>query len=258
MSNFSRNLKFLRKKYGLTQQKLADMLKVTRAAVGSYEEGRSKPKFSLLTEMSEFFEVTVTELMNEKINAHWKPKATYATKKLRILTVAVGVDNSPKVNYVSALAQKQYASEHYDTEYVSTLPQFTFLDLDPRKVYRAFEIKDSAMLPINQEDVVIGEYLEDWSLINPNETYIVVVKEEGVEYRRVGRKIREPKGLQLLADNPAFESFWVPTSEIVEIWKPYSFISKSFPVKSDETELARLSQIMAQMQKSIDTVIHNK
>src|SRR5699024_11965085 len=105
---------------------------------------RSNPNFDHITYISYFFNVNVKELMNEKNNDHRKTKATYATKKLRILTVAVGVDNRPKVNYVSALAQKQYASEHYDTEYVSTLPQFTFLDLDPRKVYRAFEIKDSA------------------------------------------------------------------------------------------------------------------
>jgi len=40
MSNIASNLKYLRKKKGLTQQQFADALEIKRASVGAYEEDR--------------------------------------------------------------------------------------------------------------------------------------------------------------------------------------------------------------------------
>ena len=48
MSNIASNLKFLRKKKGLTQQQFADSMAIKRSSVGAYEEDRAEPKYELL------------------------------------------------------------------------------------------------------------------------------------------------------------------------------------------------------------------
>lgn len=52
MSNIASNLKFLRKKSGLTQQQFADLMGIKRASVGAYEENRADPKYDLLKKNS--------------------------------------------------------------------------------------------------------------------------------------------------------------------------------------------------------------
>ena len=41
MSNISANLKYLRKKNGLTQQQFADNMEIKRSLIGAYEEDRA-------------------------------------------------------------------------------------------------------------------------------------------------------------------------------------------------------------------------
>jgi len=55
MSLISSNIKFLRKKKGLTQQNFADQVGIKRSLVGAYEEERAEPKYDLLKKNSSFF-----------------------------------------------------------------------------------------------------------------------------------------------------------------------------------------------------------
>ena len=54
MANIFSNLKYLRKKKGLTQQQFADALEIKRSLVGAYEEERAEPKYELLKRFSTF------------------------------------------------------------------------------------------------------------------------------------------------------------------------------------------------------------
>ena len=54
MSNISANLKYLRKKKGLTQQQFADAIGIKRSLVGAYEEDRAEPKYDLLKKIADF------------------------------------------------------------------------------------------------------------------------------------------------------------------------------------------------------------
>ena len=56
MSNISANLKYLRKKKGLTQQQFADNMEIKRSLIGAYEEDRAEPKYDLLKKIAEYFQ----------------------------------------------------------------------------------------------------------------------------------------------------------------------------------------------------------
>ena len=67
---------FFRKKKGLTQQQLADLLNVSNRAVSKWERGKNLPDASLMLELSKILGISVNELLNgEKIL-----KSDYFTK----------------------------------------------------------------------------------------------------------------------------------------------------------------------------------
>lgn len=58
----------LRKSRGLTQQKFAEAIHVTQAAVSQWETGRTTPDVQQLFIIANYFGVTVEELKNEDIH----------------------------------------------------------------------------------------------------------------------------------------------------------------------------------------------
>lgn len=57
------NLKFLRKKKKLSQQKLADILHISQQSVYKYENDITSPDIETLTNMSNFFETSIDYLV---------------------------------------------------------------------------------------------------------------------------------------------------------------------------------------------------
>ena len=58
-----KNLRLLREKSGLSQQKLADMLNISQQAIFKYEKTSNEPDISTLIRLAEIFEVTVDYLI---------------------------------------------------------------------------------------------------------------------------------------------------------------------------------------------------
>ena len=55
-------LEELRKKFGMTQELLADRLEVSRQTISSLESGRYNPSILLAFKLARFFNVTIEEL----------------------------------------------------------------------------------------------------------------------------------------------------------------------------------------------------
>ena len=65
---FHEKLQELRKSRGLTQEELAEVLYVSRTAISKWESGRGYPSIDSLKEISNYFSVTIDELLSsEKI-----------------------------------------------------------------------------------------------------------------------------------------------------------------------------------------------
>jgi len=78
---FSENIKYLRKKEKLTQEQLADKLKVSRQAVTKWESGQTLPDLTNLKDIAVFFGVTIDELLGDDKIAN----ATSLEKRLKDL-----------------------------------------------------------------------------------------------------------------------------------------------------------------------------
>lgn len=67
MSNFSKNLKTLRQRKGLTQEKLADDLIIRRPTLAAYEEGRGEPHYDRLIIMAGYFKISIDKFLTELV-----------------------------------------------------------------------------------------------------------------------------------------------------------------------------------------------
>lgn len=254
MSNIASNLKFLRRKKGLTQQQFADQMKIKRSSVGAYEEDRAEPKYELLKKIADFYELTMDELAYEKIDEKWKPTPKSNASNLRVLSITVDTQEKENIELVPVKASAGYLNGHADPEYISDLPKFS-LPIFQHGTYRAFEIKGDSMLPLPSGSFIIGEYVENWNDIKPGQTYVVVSLNDGVVYKRIGQKYKDERGLKLVSDNKEYDPYWVPSDEILEVWSAKGFLSTELPEPNAEPTLEGLSSMMAQMQKTINSVV---
>ena len=250
MSKISENIKYLRKQKGLTQQQFADVMEIKRSLIGAYEEERADPKYDLLQKFSEFFELSIDELINETINDKWKKKPNLSNSNVRVLSITVDKDDNENIELVPVKASAGYLNGYADPEFVGALPKFS-IPMFKNGTFRAFEIKGDSMLPLASGSVIISEYVENWNDLKIGETAVVVSKNDGVVYKRMGSKLKQDKGIKLVSDNPIYEPYFVPAEDILEIWKAKAFISTELPQPTPEPTMESLTHMMAQMQKSI-------
>lgn len=64
--NFNEKLQSLRKSNGITQDELAEKLKVTRQTISKWECGESTPDFRNLVKISELFKVSIDLLLKDE------------------------------------------------------------------------------------------------------------------------------------------------------------------------------------------------
>ncbi len=250
MSKISSNIKYLRKKRGLTQQQFADEMGIKRSLVGAYEEERAEPKYDLLKKIALFFELSVDDFINENINDKWAPKPKSSGDNLRILSISVDKDDNENIELVPMKASAGYLNGYADPEYVAELPKL-YLPMFSQGTYRAFEIKGDSMLPLPSGSTIIGEYVENWGDIKQGDTYVIVSQSEGVVYKRIGNKYRDNKKLKLTSDNPVYEPYEIAGEDILEVWKAKAYISTQLPQPAPEPTMESLTAMMAQMQRSI-------
>ncbi|MGG7142134.1 helix-turn-helix domain-containing protein [Clostridium nigeriense] len=62
---FSEKLQMLRKEKGLSQEKLAELLSVSRQAVSKWESGQTYPEIEKLIVLSDLFEITLDDLLRD-------------------------------------------------------------------------------------------------------------------------------------------------------------------------------------------------
>lgn len=72
---FAENLKTLRKKKGFSQEELAVRLHVVRQTVSKWEKGLSVPDADTLIRLAEILEITVSDLLGEKIGNDTVPNS---------------------------------------------------------------------------------------------------------------------------------------------------------------------------------------
>lgn len=228
------NIKFLRKKFGYTQETFAQALDINRPSVGAYEEGRADPRLTTLSRMAELFKVSVDELIGEDLTKENR------VPKQQVKVLAVTVDNADEefIQLVPTKAAAGYTNGFADPEFLTDLPRFHLPVLPKGGTYRAFEISGDSMLPIVSGSIVVGKYVEQLNHISNGKTYILVTKSEGVVYKRVFNYLDEKGKFYLVSDNKSYSAYEIDPEEITEVWESRAYISVEFPDPNSSSELS--------------------
>jgi transcriptional regulator with XRE-family HTH domain len=247
-----KNLKFLRTEMGLTQSELSEKLGLQRTMISAYEDGRSEPKLSTLSILSETFHVSIDELLYHDIQE--KGRKPLQNKDIKILTIAVDENDRENITMVGQKASAGYLNGFADPEYMESLPQFHLPNLSSNKTYRAFEISGDSMLPLVSGTLIIGAYVEQLKELKSGNTYVLVTSSEGVVYKRVFNYLEENGKLYLVSDNQQYKPYEIKGEDVMEIWEARAFISTDFPNPKDKAKPATLediSEMIMELRKDI-------
>lgn len=234
MSQAGKNLKYLRKLRGWTQEEFAAKLKIKRSLLGAYEEERADPKIEVLEIISNIFKVSLDELLLQDLTA--EKTGTYLDKR-RQAKLASG---SAEIQFVPMKAAAGYLNGYADPEFLDELNTFT-LPMLANGTYRAFEIIGDSMLPTPSGSVIVGEKVENIDDVKNSSTYIVISKNDGIVYKRVLKSNRNKNKVTLISDNPQYQPYQLNSEDILELWQASMVISRAnVQARWDVNQLASL------------------
>jgi transcriptional regulator with XRE-family HTH domain len=219
MSVAGKNLKYLRKLRGWTQEEFATKLKIKRSLLGAYEEERAEPRIDVLEQVGDIFKLSLDELLLTELGDN---KGSYLAKR-RAQKLAGGRNEIP---FVPVKAAAGYLAGYSDPEYIDELNTFTLPMLSGGN-YRAFEIVGDSMLPTPSGSIIIGEMTSSVDDVKSNHTYVIVSRTEGIVYKRVLKTGRSKGKLTLVSDNTAYQPYSVNAEDILELWKANLVITKA-------------------------------
>ena len=219
MSQANKNLKYLRKLRGWTQEEFAQKLRIKRSLLGAYEEERAEPRIDILEAVADMFKLTLDDLLRRDVSDN---KTSYLSKRRAQKLVNGRVD----IPFVPVKAAAGYLAGYSDPEFIDELNTFTLPMLSGGD-YRAFEIVGDSMMPTPSGSVIVGERVQNLDDIKSNNTYVVVSKTDGIVYKRILKNNRQKNKFTLVSDNPAYQPYNVSTDEILEVWQAQMVISRA-------------------------------
>ena len=111
-----KNLKLLRKQYGLSQQKLADILHVSQQSVYKYENNITSPDIETLIRMADYFNTSIDYLVEHTDIPHRiEPvKETMLNEEELTLVDAYRQMTPTQKELLQAIAKEYVHSYHHD------------------------------------------------------------------------------------------------------------------------------------------------
>jgi transcriptional regulator with XRE-family HTH domain len=244
MSLSNKNMKYLRKLRGLTQEEFANKLRIKRSLLGAYEEERADPRIDVLEVVADMFKLSLDDLLRKDLS---EVKGSYLSKR-RAQKMAAGRGDIP---FVPVKAAAGYLAGYADPEFVDELNTFT-LPMLTGGDYRAFEIVGDSMMPTPSGSVIVGEKIENLDEVKSNNTYIVVSKTEGIVYKRMLKNNRLKNKYTLVSDNPSYQPYNVSAEDIVEVWQAQMIISKANT--QQRWDVGQIANMVSNLQQQVSVL----
>jgi len=248
MSTAGKNLKYLRKLRGWTQEEFAAKLKIKRSLLGAYEEERAEPRIDVLETAGDIFKLTLDELLRKNLNE--TRGGNYLAKRRAQKLAAASND----IQLVPVKAAAGYLAGYADPEFLDELNTFT-LPMLASGNYRAFEIVGDSMLPTPSGSVIVGEKVDNIEDVKSNQTYVVVSRNEGIVYKRLMKNNKLKNKLTLISDNTAYQPYQVNSEDVLELWKAQLVITRANV--QQRWDVSQLANLVSNLQEQV-TVLKKK
>ena len=240
-----RNLKYLRKLKGNTQEEFAALLNIKRSLLGAYEEERAEPRLEVLEIVSDQFSVSLDDLLRRDLSD--RSQSYLARRREQKMS-----QDHNLIHFVPVKAAAGYLNGYADDEFIDELNTFTLPMLGGGE-YRAFEIIGDSMLPTPSGSVIVGQRTgNDMEEIRNNHAYIVVSRTEGIVYKRIVKNEEVKNRLTLVSDNPAFQPYQVNAEDVLEIWQAQMVISRV--AVQQRWDMGQLANMVNNLQQEVSSL----
>lgn len=244
-SNAGKNLKYLRKLRGLTQEEFATKLNIKRSLLGAYEEERAEPRIDVLELVSDTFKISLDELLRKDLS---EVKGSYLVKRRQQKLMS----ENNLIQFVPVKAAAGYLAGYADQEFIDELNTFTLPMLGAGQ-YRAFEIVGDSMMPTPSGSIIVGEKVENNAdNLKNNQAYIVVSRSEGIVYKRIVKNNRAKNKLTMVSDNPNYQPYQINAEDVLEVWQAQMVISKV--TAQPAWDMTQLTSLVNNLQEQVSTL----
>ena len=191
---FSEQLRKLRRLNNLTQTELSKLLNVSNGTIAMWETDKRQPDIDTLKKLANFFNVTTDYLLGKDIKDN--------NKGVKIPVLGVVPAGVP----IEAIEEI--------LEYEEITPEMA-----KRGEYFGLKVKGDSMSPnILEGDILIVRKQED---ANSGDICVVMINGDDATVKKIKK---DPKGLTLIPNNPAYDVTYFTNEEIVSI--PVRIIGK--------------------------------
>ena len=117
------NLRYLRKKYGLNQDDMKDILNISRQAYSNYERCERTPDLDTLVRLCQFFDVSIDDII---------------LKNLRTTSSFEGIRETPASYPVFAVCEEDDSSVYLSNQEMDFIMGFRFLPEEKKQIVTSF------------------------------------------------------------------------------------------------------------------------
>jgi len=184
MLYISENLKCLRSKRKLSQQEVADGMKLPLDRYKKYEYKNIPPAETLVV-ISRFYGISIDLLLTADLSKIEFDNLFVIESNRILMPIMVDKNGENLIEVVTPKAKAGYAAGGYaDFQFISELDHIYLPWLGTNEKYRTFPIDGDSMPPHSNESYIVGKYVEKLGNIVDGKTYIVITKNHEMVYKR--------------------------------------------------------------------------
>ena len=257
MSLFSDNIRALRVKHKISQEKVAASLMITRGRYVKYEDGTSEAPYDILKKIARYYQISIDLLLSVDIRKIDVQDLLKLENNRLVLPIQVDQSGENHIELVTQKVKAGYLNGYADPEYIENLQQISLPFLGVGK-FRAFPVEGDSMPPHQDGDIIVGRYVESLGEVLDGKTYILITRTEGMVYKRLNKNKKNT--LVVASDNYFYPSYEVKASDILEIWEYQCSIARSDKrteaLENDTIKnmFVELKNDIAEVKKSISTL----
>ena len=253
MSLFSDNIRALRVKNKISQEKLAEQLQITRGRYVKYEDGTSEAPYDILKKIAYHFHISIDLLLSVDVRKIDIQDLISLENNRLILPIQVDQNGDNSIEIVTEKVKAGYLTGYSDPEYIESLQQINLPFLGPGK-HRGFPVEGDSMPPHEQGSIIVGRYVEKLGEVQDGKTYILITKNQGMVYKRLNKN--KKNSLVLESDNRFYPNYEVKFSEILEIREFQCNIGRT-DSKQPVTELESLKDLLLDLKREVSEIKGN-
>lgn len=247
MSLFSDNIRALRTKHKISQEKVAESLAITRGRYVKYEDGTSEAPYEILKKIAQFYHISIDLILSVDIRKIEVEQLLKLENNRLILPIHVDQFGENRIEVVTQKVKAGYLNGYADPEYIEQLQQISLPFLGNGK-YRGFPVEGDSMPPHQDGDIIVGRYLEQLEDILSGKTYIIITRTEGMVYKRLNKN--KENVLTVSSDNYFYPPYEVKASDVLEIWEHQCSIARS-DKKTEALESMSIKNMFVEIKNEI-------